>query len=317
MNYSMLRVVVLLLPALFFSGCASIPPQILSDIPKQIPDQYQIRDVPFIQQDDYQCGASTLAMVLHYLSHPVPVEQLSSMVYSPGQKGSLQPFMLTAVRRQGFIGVEIDNLNALLTEISNNNPVIILQNNGLSFFPKWHYALVTGFDQNRQQLTLHSGSIENYQLDWSRFYQTWQRSHFWGLVVTPPEKIPASTTADTLFLAASALEQAGYPKRAATAYQALLKKWPAHLETLLAVANLHYASQDLNASRRVLQQAVISFPGSAAAHNNLAQVLLESNELSQALRHARIAVKLGGPYLDTARQTLADIERIMHKGTSE
>ena len=306
-----------LLPVLIISGCASLPKNVTHQLPPNIPASHQIAGVPFIQQDDFQCGPATLAMALGYHEAPASVDELTSMVFSPDRKGTLQPFMIGAVRRLGLIGIEIDSLSALLSELAANNPVIILQNNGLSLFPRWHYALATGYDINQQTITLHSGSIPDYQLELHRFYQTWQRSKFWGLVITPPNKVPVTAPPGQLFLASAAIDQLGFHDQAAMTYFSILEKFPDHLDTRLALANYHYGKRDLTTARQALEKAVSTHPNSAVAHNNLAQVLLEQNVLAKAQHHAQIAVDLGGPFIDTANQTLLQINQMIKRNKTD
>ena len=313
MEISSKRVAVFLLPVLL-SACATLPQDGSVQVPDGYPKQAQIADVPFFEQEAYQCGPATLAMVLGHLKQPQPIERLVDMVYSPDRQGSLQPFMVAGVRRLGLIAYPVKGFSNLIKELSAGNPVIILQNNGLSWLPRWHYAVATGYSEPDQIITLHSGALENYRIDWVRLYHTWKHSKLWGLVIVKPGDLPASAESQPLFLATASLEQAGFPEQAMTAYKALLQHWPNHLESSLAVANLYYHQGNLAKSRDWLLRAVESHPDSPVANNNLAQVLLELGHLMQALEHARAAVKLGGPFAETARQTLNEIsEAVNHE----
>jgi Flp pilus assembly protein TadD len=71
---------------------------------------------------------------------------------------------------------------------------------------------------------------------------------------------------------------------------------------------VRYAEGDLDGAERAFRRATSSDPGSGAAWNNLAQVLLERGRPEPALDAARRAVELGGPLEPTYRTTLGQIE---------
>jgi len=55
--------------------------------------------------------------------------------------------MIAAARRNGFVAIELaPNLSDLLAEIAAGNPVVVLQNLALDWYPAWHYAVAIGYD---------------------------------------------------------------------------------------------------------------------------------------------------------------------------
>jgi hypothetical protein len=85
-------------------GCAT-PQVAMLDArwPTELPAQVELTDVPFFPQEDYECGPAALAMVAHAAGVDVTPDALVDQVYLPGRKGSLQPEMLAATRRQGLL----------------------------------------------------------------------------------------------------------------------------------------------------------------------------------------------------------------------
>ena len=82
-----------LLSAVLASGCALVIPQTveLHDAwPAGLPAHAELADVPFLPQDDYQCGPSALATTLSYAGVKVTTEDLVSQVYLPARRGSLR-----------------------------------------------------------------------------------------------------------------------------------------------------------------------------------------------------------------------------------
>ena len=65
---------------------------------------------------------------------------------------------------------------------------------------------------------------------------------------------------------------------------------------------------DLASAAVVLNEAITRFPLEGVAFNNLAQVLWEQGKKQEALKAARQAVKLGGPYVEQFRETLDEIQ---------
>ncbi|OPX40593.1 MAG: hypothetical protein B1H13_06710 [Desulfobacteraceae bacterium 4484_190.3] len=55
-----------------------------------IPSRAELKNVPLYPQEADQCGAASLAMVLHWSGIPATPESLVPEVYSPSLKGSLQ-----------------------------------------------------------------------------------------------------------------------------------------------------------------------------------------------------------------------------------
>jgi tetratricopeptide (TPR) repeat protein len=243
-------------------------------------------------------------MVLDYLNRPVDPEQLVDMVYSPSRKGSLQPFMVAGVRRLGWVGYEIGGHEALFREIAADNPVIVLQNLGLKWFPRWHYAVVTGYDLNEEWVRMHSGTLANLQTDLIPFMQTWKRGRYWGMVVTSPARIPQSAGPAQYFQSLLLLEKNGFKAQASQGYCALLERWPDQLAPALALANSYYAQGDLPATIDLLRRTVAEHPQSDAALNNLAYVLYETGNLIEAEEMARRAVSLAGEFAEPAKETL-------------
>ena len=88
----------IVLAALALAGCAAGPavqPPPLGTV--------ELTEVPFFPQTEYQCGPAALATVLAHEGLPVTAEQLAPAVYVEGLRGSLQPELLGATRRHGFV----------------------------------------------------------------------------------------------------------------------------------------------------------------------------------------------------------------------
>jgi len=305
---------VVLLFILLVSGCATQTRSLLQDSASTLPRQVELSAVPFHPQERFQCGPATLAMSLNAFGIAANPNTLVTQVYVPQREGSLQPEMLAAARRNGAIGMTIaPALNGLLMELAAGNPVIVLQNLSLPWFPLWHYALAIGYDLDHAELILRSGTTERLVLPLSTFEHTWARSGYWGMVTLPPGRLPASADEAMMVQSLVAFEKAADPTKARKAYEAALRRWPRNATLQLGFGNTAYAAGDRIAAANAFRNAVHAHPDNAAAYNNLATVLAELGEYDQASRAAEKAIALGGPWRDTAQITLQSIRSARQK----
>ena len=265
--------------------------------------------VPFFPQEAYQCGPAALAMALQASGVSVTPSELVDQVYVPAREGSLQAEMLAAARRAGRLAVELPpRLEAILASIDAGRPVIVLQNLGLPIYPKWHYAVVIGYDLGAGVLVLHSGLEERQRLGLDVFEHTWARSNYWAMLVTPPGEPPAHVDDKHVLAGAVALERVSAAAARRT-YEALAERSPLDYDAWFGVGNTAAAEADYSAARVAFAYATVLRPGSADAWNNLALMLLRDGQRDAAVDAARRAVELGGPRLERYRETLARVQR--------
>lgn len=298
---------------LLLAGCSALGPQtreLGKNLPADFPQRTELERVPFFPQDDYYCGPSALAMALNAAGANVTPEALVDQVYLPGRKGSLQVEMLAAARRNGYIAYELaPQLKDLLTEIAAGTPAIVLENYGFSWYPVWHYSVAVGYDLAKHDLIRRSGFKQRLTMPLPVFERLWRQEGMWAMVVVPPDRVPATADETRYAAAVVALEKNGHLKGAFSAYNAMLKRWPASLTGQMGRGNVAYALRDLTTAETAFRQASIDHADSAAAFNNLANVLAEHGKLSEALAAAEKAVNLGGPMLTDTQATLDEIRQ--------
>ncbi len=297
-----------LLSILLLCGCALLP---RGDWPlgmEGIPPRSEIASVLFYPQDEYQCGPAALAMALAWSGLDVQPAQLTEKVYTASLQGSLQPAMIAGARRSGRLAYVISGTDALIREVAAGHPVIVLQNLGLSWVPRWHYAVAIGYDLPADAIVLHSGLDARERTAMGVFQNTWARAENWGLLVLPPGDLPATARENDMVEAALGLEKARQPAAAAKSYQAALSRWPQSLPAIMGLGNSYYALGDLKNSEHAFRRATETHPENGAAFNNLAHVLLGLGRREEALSAARRAVALGGPQQGIFKKTLEEIE---------
>ncbi len=276
-----------LLPA-----CA-LPPQTLAlrDAPPAgLPVRVEHAGVPFFPQTDYECGPAALATALGAIGIDTRPEALSAQVYLPARQGSLQTEMLAAARRQGAVAVRLPpRLEALLRELAAGQAPLVLLNLGLPLVPRWHYAVVVGYDLPARELLLRSGATERAVFDFSAFERTWARSGHWAFVAVPPGRLPVTADENELAAASVAYERVATPAAAQRAYAAALARWPDNLTLAMGLGNARHAGGDLAGAAEAFETAARRHD-STPAWINLAEARLTLSQREAAVQAASRAL---------------------------
>lgn len=304
----------LLLVAVLLAGCASGPP--LHDWPVSAagvePLPTDISEVPFFPQEEFQCGPAALAGVLNWSGVDTTPDDLSPYLYIPEREGTLQPELLAQSRRLGRIPYIIPpHPDALRAELAERHPVLVLQNNGISWLPVWHYAVVVGVegDVSDERVVLRSGDMQRYPLDAGTFLHTWRRSNYWGVVVLPPGRLPASVGPDGVLRSIDDFARTADFDAVVTALDAAAERWTTDAGILFALGNHLYAGGDVAGAERIYQQALAHNPGAAMLRNNLAWLLAEQGRIDAARREIALAKLADQPgFADDIEHTAAFIE---------
>jgi tetratricopeptide (TPR) repeat protein len=287
---------------------------LLNSGPHSFAERAELKQVVFYEQEAHQCGPASLAMALHASGVGVKPEELTSFVYLPEKQGSLQAEMLAATRRHGRVAYLLrPEMEAVLAEVGAGNPVVVLQNLALSWYPMWHYAVAVGYDLPERELILRSGREPRQRLPLATFEHTWARGNYWAMLVLPPGKLPQTAVAENYILALAELELSSPQTDTWPGYAAAIQRWPDNLSVLIGAGNAAYRRHDLAAAEQFFLKAQQDHPASSAASNNLAQVQGELGKYEAALASALRAVALGGPFEAIARKTLAEIRQRMDR----
>jgi len=289
------------------TGCASLESDRLLADPGKLPPEARVSGVPFYPQEAHYCGPASLAMVLSWAGEKVSQDQVAPQVFTPGEAGSFRADLLAAARRRGSLAVPVQGMEDLLAELAGGHPVLVLQNLGLSWLPRWHFAVALGYDLQQADIVLHTGTRRARQVALTTFERTWARAGYWGMVVLPPDRLPVTGGATEVLQAAVGLERAGGTGAAARAYAAAAEKWPERLGGWIGLANARYRLGDLPAAARALRRGLNHHPRAVQAWNNLAVVLADMGSREAAVRAARKSVQLGEEGAATYRETLREV----------
>jgi tetratricopeptide (TPR) repeat protein len=138
--------------------------------------------------------------------------------------------------------------------------------------PVWHYGVVTGYDFARDEVYLNSGQQDQMVMPFSVFERTWRRGDYWGLVVLPPDQLPASVDEAEVLSAAAALERVAQYEAAETLYETGAANWPENWLWQFGLGNARYAQGDLRGARQALRRARSIDPTIPEVRANLAFV---------------------------------------------
>lgn len=272
-----------------------------------LPRSAAVADVPFYPQEDYYCGPAALAMVLTWSGDNVTQHDLVSEVYTPARQGTFRSDVLGAARRHGRLAVTVDDVPDLLRELAAGHPVIVFQNLALDWWPQWHFAVAYGYHLGDREIVLRSGQTESLVTNLDTFERTWARGDYWGLVVLPPDRLPASADAHAVLQAAVALERTHHFAAAEQTYEAILERWPDSFPAHMGLGNTRYA-QDRHAQAVTgFRDAIALRADAPSAWNNLAYALAAQGQSAKAREAARKAVRLAPGDGEAYRATLAEL----------
>jgi tetratricopeptide (TPR) repeat protein len=287
--------------ASLLAGCAASPP-LASGLPAAAPRAIELAATPFFPQEEFQCGPAALAALLVASGIDVTPEALRPEVYLPGREGSLSLELVAAARRHGRLPyVLAATAHEMFAELEAGRPVLVLQNLGAGPLPVWHYAVLIGYDAERNVAVLRSGRERRLEMKWQRFAGSWHRGGRFAFTTLPPGVVPAHAQPARFIEAAAGLEAAGQRQAAGAAYDAAIARWPGEPLAWLGRGNIAHAGGDHAAAADAYLRAIGLEPGNVAARNNLAELLLDAGCLDESRRQVERAAALArGTALESA-----------------
>jgi tetratricopeptide (TPR) repeat protein len=296
--------------AVAMTGCAASPP-LADGLPAGAPRSIELRSTPFFPQEDYQCGPAALATLLAASGVDVAPAALAPEVYLPERRGSLSLELVGAAPPHGRMPYVLDTTaGEMVAELEAGRPVLLLQNLGATRLPRWHFAVLVGYDAGRNVAVLRSGRDERLEMRWQRFAGAWHRGGRFAMTVLRPGELPARPDPVRYVEAAAGLEAAGQRRAAAAAFAAATARWPREPLAWLGRGNLAYAEGDREGAADAWVRAIRLDPRDAAPRNNLAELLLDAGCPDDARRQLERAAALaeGAPLAASVAGTRARLD---------
>jgi tetratricopeptide (TPR) repeat protein len=299
------RAAAALFAALLLGGCAVQTAALRRQPPAELAAPVELTATPFFPQTDYHCGPAALATALGAAGLPADPARLGEQVFLPARSGTLQLEMIAGARRQGAVATRIPaTLDAALHEVHAGHPVVLLLNLGLAWLPRWHYAVLVGYDLDQGEVLLRSGTTERAAMPMRTFEHTWMRAGGWGFVALPPGRWPATAQARAIVEAAVGFERSAAPAVAAAVYRSAIDRVGDDPTLGVGLGNSLHAAGDLRGAADAFRAAAQRHR-SAPAWINLGRTLLQLGDRAGAADAAGNALALGDAAWRTQAEALA------------
>jgi len=143
--------------------------------------------VPFYPDRTDQCGPATLAGVLTFWGKPIEPKQLREEMYLAKLHGTLPMDLVLTAKNHGLKTEMVrGDLDILRSELSAGRPVLAMLNTGFSAVPVDHYVIVTGLDDRRGGVIMHSAGKQNQYMSNKKFLKQWEKTDYWTLLMRLP-----------------------------------------------------------------------------------------------------------------------------------
>jgi tetratricopeptide (TPR) repeat protein len=288
------------------SACATRGPYLPTQLAPGARTSVELDATPFFPQDRYQCGPAALATLLVASDAVTTPDALVPLVYLPARKGSLQVEMQAAPRKFERLSYVLStNLDSILAELDAGRPVLVLHNYGLPMLPRWHYAVVIGYDSARDRFILRSGVKRRDEWRARTFMVAWHHARRWAMVVLRPGEIPVTAHPKLYLEAAADFERGATPEAAMLAFDAAVKRWPTEAVAWIGRGTAQYRAGRLTEAARDYATALRVDGSNTGARNNFAQTLLDlgcprsAREQLQAIDVATLQSPLREAVMDT------------------
>lgn len=283
-------------PLILMMGCSSAPYHRAEAAFSQITqDQgsFEIQHVPLLEQDPNQCGAASLATLLKFEGEDIQQQALYEELYVPNKQGSYQSELIALARQYDLLPyARNSSMFELLTEIHQNKPTLVLLNMALKRLPTWHYAVVTGYDNDDNSIILHSGRREKVQMGLKRFERAWRLADHWAMSLHNINHMPTYADPDIIQRALANFELLGKKDLALTGYKNVLKIWPNQHQSLVGIGNILFEKKDYPAAIDSYHRALELSDNKIIILHNLSLAYQHNQQLEQAYNTVLNAIQL-------------------------
>ncbi len=295
------------------AGCLSAD-QLMSDIRTGEVKGALVEGVPFVRQRRNTCGPAALASAMCHSDVKTTEEEIDKALGSSAKGGAVTFDLALHARSKGLIAVQSYEATEadLKAAVRGGVPPVVMLGGLLSLIGRYHYAVITGYDETRRIWLLHYGVKADVMIRFDRLASLRRNADGWTLLVAGlsarPEGLPAQTHLE-MGLAAEKLGSGPAAKH----HYARAAWSPTSPQAMLNLGNLALAAGELDRAEGLLRKAVQLDPDFADAMNNLAWAILKrGGDLAEAERLARSAARdvRVRPYaLDTLASVLASAGR--------
>ncbi|MFN4262610.1 MAG: PA2778 family cysteine peptidase [Thioalkalivibrionaceae bacterium] len=160
-----------------------------------------------------------------------PLGDLIEELFIPAREGAFQAEVRAAVRARDWVALRLDpEPEAVFKAVASGHPVAVFQNLGLRVAPAWHFAVVIGYDLERELVIEHSADRRALQTPLVTWLHSWTRGGNWAFVALPPEQPPSWVQPLRWLTAVAELEHARQLDAALIGYAAIAERLERSLE---------------------------------------------------------------------------------------
>ncbi|HZR36990.1 MAG TPA: PA2778 family cysteine peptidase [Nevskia sp.] len=270
----------------------------------------ELKDVPYYAEAGQQGAPAALAMLLGGSGVQAAPAELAPLVYDRQAGDVTTAAVRGALPHFGRVGWVLRSRQLdldVVQQVQSGHPVLLLLRSGL-VLRQWQYAVLIGVDPSSNSFVLRSAGEQRRVLSYAELLAAWKDGGYWAMLALRPGELPEGAGAAEWIAAALQMEQSGRTEAALQAYGAVTQRWPNEAQAWLGMGRTYYALHNLRGATVAYHNAAKLWPNSAAAHNGLAQALVERQCADQAEDEVNLALSLErdpslrNAYLRTQRQ---------------
>ena len=199
------------------AGCAgSVAPEV-----QRLPQRVELSGT-FYRGQNYQSGPQVLASLLSQQGIVITPGLLEKPLRLPGAEAQLQQNMQNLAREYGLLVYPLGpDLPALLTQVAAGYPVMVRFTEGSAFWAEPRYAILAGYDRQKQTVLLRAGMNRRALMSFNSFESAYKDAGGWAVLIQKPNQIPAGVDRQRWLKSADDLAQAGQEQAASRARAAL------------------------------------------------------------------------------------------------
>ena len=167
------------------------------------------------------------------------------------------------------------NIDDILAELAAGRPVLVLHNYGLPFLPRWHYAVVVGYDSARGHRHHAIRSETPTRVAHAHVHGRLAQRRPLGDGGVASGRDPCQRRAGLYLEAAADFERGATAQDARLAFDAAVRRWPEEPVGWIGRGTAHYRDGKVADAARDYAAALRVDGSQAGARNNLAQALLD------------------------------------------
>ena len=136
-----------------------------------------------------QSGPQVLASMLSQQGIVITPGLLEKPLHLPGAEAQLQQNMQNLAREYGMVVYPLDsNLPALLTQVAAGYPVMVRFTEGSAFWAEPRYAILAGYNRQKQTVLLRAGMNRRELMGFSSFESAFKDAGGWAVLIQKPNQ---------------------------------------------------------------------------------------------------------------------------------